>query len=230
MTQNAEHKPLPGFSAVILDLDGLVIDSEPTYHAAWRQAGQCLGYPLRKDLVRGFVGKSYDLIEQILKTEFGNDFPLKTFRDKSAEIWHESVERTGIPVKPGLHALLDTLEQHTIPFCLATNSEQIYAEKCLEYAGLGDAFPIRITRDQVTVPKPAPDIFLAAAAKLEAKPEYCIVLEDSETGARAALEANTLVMLVADPDSLPRALRSEVFEVFESLTEFRQLLLSSFGK
>lgn len=224
MIREANRKTLPGFSAVILDLDGLVIDSEPTYQAAWRQAGRHLGYPLREDLVRGFLGKSYDLIEQLLKTEFGPGFPLEKFRDKSAEFWRESVERTGIPVKPGLHALLADLERHAIPFCLATNSEQIYAEKCLQYAGLGDAFPIRITRDQVRAPKPAPDIFLAAAARLEARPEDCIVLEDSETGARAALDANTVVMVIANPDNLPRTVRAKVFAVLESLHEFRQLL------
>ncbi|MGH8553209.1 MAG: hypothetical protein ACRERS_07925, partial [Methylococcales bacterium] len=72
MIREADRISLPEFSAVILDLDGLVIDSEPTYQAAWRQAGRCLGYPLREDLVRGFHGKSYDLIEQLLKAEYGS--------------------------------------------------------------------------------------------------------------------------------------------------------------
>jgi HAD superfamily hydrolase (TIGR01509 family) len=220
----AGRKILPGFSAVILDLDGLVIDSEPTYQAAWRQAGRCLGFPLREDLVQSFLGKSYDRIEQALKTEFGPDFPLETFRQTSAGFWRESVERTGIPVKPGVHALLADLERHAIPFCLATNSEQIYAEKCLDYAGLGNAFPIRVTRDQVASPKPAPDIFLAAAARLEVVPERCIVLEDSETGARAALDANTVVLLVAGSTAVPPDLRAQLFAVLENLHEFRWLL------
>ncbi len=226
MTRNT-HRSLPGFSAVILDLDGLVIDSEPTYQAAWQSAGEHLGYPLPESLVRRFAGKSYDLIEPLLKAEFGPGFPLEQFRAKSAECWHESVEKTGMAVKPGLQELLGALEQQVIPFCLATNSEQIYAEKCLQYAGLGNAFPRRITRDQVAAPKPAPDIFLAAAASLGANPEQCIVLEDSETGARAALDAGAIVMLIGDSRALPVTIRARLFAVLESLHEFRQLLVGS---
>lgn len=224
MIRDADRKTLPGFSAVILDLDGLVVDSEPTYQAAWTQAGRYLGYPLRENLVQGFLGRSYDRIEQLLKTEFGPGFPLEKFRQKSAEFWHASVERSGIPVKPGLHALLAELERQAIPYCLATNSDEIHTEKCLKYAGLGGAFAIRITRNQVSAPKPAPEIFLMAAARLATPPERCIVLEDSETGARAALDAHAVVMLVADPRDVPHDLRSGIFAVLESLHEFRRLL------
>jgi beta-phosphoglucomutase len=230
LTGNARHNVLPEYSAIILDLDGLVIDSEPTYRAAWQSAGKDLGYPLSELLVRGFTGKSYDLIEKLLRAEFGHDFPLEQFRAKSAEVWHESVEQTGIAVKPGLQELLGTLEQRAIPYCLATNSEQLYAEKCLRYAGLGNAFPQRITRDQVAAPKPAPDIFLAAAANLGVNPEQCIVLEDSETGARAALDAGALLMLVGDSRDLPAFIRSRCFAVLESLHEFRQLLVENFRR
>lgn len=224
MILESTRKSLPEFSAVILDLDGLVIDSEPTYQAAWKQAGHCIGYPLRENLLRSFAGKSYDLIEQRLLTEFGLGFPMDRFREKSAEFWHEAVEITGIAVKPGLHALLAALERYTIPYCLATNSEQRYAEKCLHYAGLSDAFPKRITRDQVVAPKPAPDIFLAAAAGLGVQPEQCIVLEDSETGSLAALMANTRLILVADPDAVAHSVRVRAFAVLENLHQFKQLL------
>ncbi len=149
MTLQSNRKSLPEFSAVILDLDGLVIDSEPAYQAAWKQAGHYISYPLCENLLRSFAGKSYDLIEQSLRAEFSPSFPIDRLREKSAELWREAVEVTGIAVKPGLHALLAVFEQYTIPYCLATNSEQRYAEKCLHYAGLSDAFPKRITRDQV---------------------------------------------------------------------------------
>lgn len=224
MIRAVEPKTLPGFSAVILDLDGLVIDSEPTYQSAWRRAGRYLGFPLREELVRGFHGKSYDLIEQCLISEFGPGFPLDRFREKSTEFWSETIECTGIPVKPGVHALLQDLEHYRIPFCLATNSEELYAEKCLKYAGLAQAFPKRITRERVAAPKPAPDIYLAAARLLAARPDHCLVLEDSETGVRAALNANTVAMLVANPGDLPEAVLTQVFAVFESLDDFRRLL------
>ncbi|MGR9108239.1 MAG: HAD family hydrolase [Gammaproteobacteria bacterium] len=224
MTLSLYAKVLPEVSAVILDLDGLVIDSEPTYQAAWCQAGQALGYPLAEELVRGFAGKSYDRIEQLLKAEFGDSFPLHEFKETSAGIWRDSVERSGIPIKPGLRQLLALLEKVAIPFCLATNSERIYAERCLQYAGLSETFPLAVTRDEVAAAKPAPDLFLAAAARLETRPERCIVLEDSETGALAALEARAVAILVGNAGDYPRSLRERVFAVFEDLYEVRVLL------
>ncbi|MGH8477542.1 MAG: HAD family hydrolase, partial [Methylococcales bacterium] len=174
------------------------------------------------NLLRTFSGKSYDLIQKILADEFGCDFPMPRFRELSAEFWHQSVEITGLAVKPGLPALLACFEQYSIPFCLATNSERRYAEKCLAYAGLANAFPKRITRDQVKAAKPAPDIFLAAAANLGFQPEQCIVLEDSETGALAALAANTRLILVAQPDAVSEAVRDRAFAELESLEAFRE--------
>lgn len=215
---------LPAFSALILDLDGLVIDSEPSYRAAWIAAGLEFSYPLRIELVEGFVGKSHDAIEQILVAEFGPDFPMAAFRERAAKAWHEAVEASGIPVKPGLPKLLRTLSDLEIPFCLATNSERKYAEKCLGYAGLEQAFPIRITRDQVDSPKPSPDIFVAAAARLNAKPGDCIVLEDSETGIRAALSAQTQPILVGEPEILPPSIRAQILTALPSLGEFERLL------
>lgn len=205
-------------------MDGLLIDSEPTYRNAWRQAGRSLGYPLSEAFVRSFIGKSYDLIEKILKSELGDDFPLDRFKATSSRFWHQSVKQTGIETKPGVRALLCTLEKYSIPYCLATNSEHAFAIKCLKYAGLTDAFPVRITRDQVSAPKPAPDIFLAAAAKLRTRPERCIVLEDSETGARAAMDANTVVILVPDPNEPAHPLLDQVYAVVDSLNEVRQLI------
>ena len=228
MIRARNSKTLPEFSAVILDLDGLAIDSESTYRNAWQQAGQHLGYSLEKDLVDAFEGLSYDRIEKMLAAEFGQTFPFAQFRQTSAAIWHESVERTGIQPMPGLHSLLALFAHHAIPYCLATNSDQIHAEKCLRYARLDDAFPMRITRDQVAAPKPAPDIYLAAAARLSANPAHCIVLEDSETGARAGLEANMTVTIIANHGRTPQSLRSQVFAVFEDLHGFRHMLERSF--
>lgn len=224
MTKRSSLPKLPEFDAVILDLDGLVIDSEPTYRAAWKEAGELLGFPLTETLLRSFSGKSYDLIEGILKSEFGHDFPMQHFRDKAVLRWRESVEATGIPVKPGLRTLLAVFEELSIPFCLATNSEKRYAEKCLSHAGLAQAFPTRITRDQVKSPKPAPDIFLAAALRLNVEPERCIVLEDSETGALAALAAKTQLILVTEPGAVTESVTQRAFARLESLEQFIPLI------
>ena len=215
---------LPPFGAVIFDLDGLAIDSETTYRVAWQAAGKALGYPLNDSLVRRFTGKSYDLIEEILESRFGTEFPTTNFRHESARFWHEKVEQSGIARQPGLDELLETLKVRSIPYALATNSQAVYADKCLDYAGLSDEFPIRITRNQAITPKPAPDLFFIAAESLAVPPKQCIVLEDSETGAQAGLNAGMPVILVPEAGESPSPIGEKVLAVLDSLDQVRILI------
>jgi HAD superfamily hydrolase (TIGR01509 family) len=222
-------KFLPPFGAIIFDLDGLAIDSETTYREAWKAAGKALGYPLNDALVRRFTGKPYDLIEKILRSRFGAQFPTTDFRQESAQFWHEKVEQSGIPRKPGLDELLEILKIRSIPYALATNSQAVYADKCLKYAGLSEEFPIRITRDQAITPKPAPDLFLIAAERLAVPPKQCIVLEDSETGAQAGLNAGMPVILVPEAGEFPNPIHENMLAVLDSLNQVRTLIENTFA-
>jgi beta-phosphoglucomutase-like phosphatase (HAD superfamily) len=106
-----------------------------------------------------------------------------------------------------------------IPFCLATNSALANAEECLQSSGLAGVFPAIIARDHVESGKPAPDIFLKAAAVLDIPIERCMVLEDSSTGIEAASKAGALPVLVSSalPVDKTTILRCQL--VFNDLLE-----------
>lgn len=99
-----------------------------------------------------------------------------------------------LPSKPDLPPLLSHIIDLKLPDRLATNSRTNNARECLAYAGLTDAFPIFISRDDVLHGKPAPEIFFRAAECLEVNVAHCLVLEDSYTGVVAANKAGAYVI------------------------------------
>lgn len=187
--------PKPQIKAIIFDLDGLVLDTEVTYFAAWQQA--LVGMGLNADLdLQTWSGLAYPAIEQRLLTHFGNHFDLRYFAELSSLCWRDYVQQQGIAVKAGFHALLAWLQQKNIPYCLASNSPGNKARECLNLAGLSEVFSIIITREQVLHPKPHPAIFLQAATAMQISIRHCLVLEDSYPGVLAARHAGAKIAYI----------------------------------
>ena len=189
------------FSAIIFDMDGLVLDTESTYFIAWQKASTEMGYEFTKDFCFSMSGLHYQDVEQRLLKYCGADFDLKYFNRLSGKYWHQYVNQQGIPVKKGFFNLLDILNDRGIPFCLATNSVQANALECLNFAGLNDVFSIVVTLYQVKKGKPAPDIFLLSAKQLKLPISQCLILEDSMTGIQAASNAGASSIFI--PSVLP---------------------------
>jgi beta-phosphoglucomutase-like phosphatase (HAD superfamily) len=187
---------LSDFSAVIFDMDGLVLDTEATYFVAWQQAAKAMGYVLSEAFCLSLSGLHYKDVELKLMTCCGADFNLQAFNQLSAIYWHEHVNAHGINIKHGFTELLEFIVQQQIPYCLATNSRAVNAYECLEIAGIKDVFSTIITRDDVQQGKPAPDIFLKAAELLQAPISQCLVLEDSHAGVLAAARAGAFSVFV----------------------------------
>lgn len=202
---------LPRFSAVVFDLDGLVLDSESTYFAAWRQAADIMGYQLDEAFCAGLSGLHGSAVNERLRDYCGASFDFGEFWRLSRDVWYCYVQQHGIAVKSGFFRLLAVIEQQGLPFCLATNSRRADAEFCLAAAELGGVFSIAICRDDVAVGKPAPDIFVQAASAIGLTPAECLVLEDSPTGVAAAFAAGSPCIYVpsirpADPGASATAL------------------------
>ncbi len=195
---------LADFSAVIFDMDGLVLDTESTYRVAWRQAASVMGYDFSEDYCLSLSGLHYKDIELKLHEYCGTEFNLQLFNRLSGEFWRGHVNVHGIKVKHGFNRLLDLLLRQNIPYCLATNSSMVNALECLDLAGLKGVFSTIVTRDHVRRGKPQPDIFLKAAELLRVDVSRCLVLEDSAAGIVAASRAGAASVLIpstaqADP-------------------------------
>ena len=226
MRPNGDKVMLPPFQTVVFDMDGLVLDSEPTFQRAWQQAADELGFPLDDASCRSFSGRQYADIEAAIMQRFGAGFPLRAFRERSADCWRRHVEAFGIKTKPGFNRLVELLRRRRIPFCLATNSDRRNALECLRLAGVQGFFNEIVSRDQVLRGKPAPDLFLEAAKRLNAAPGECLVLEDSAIGIDAARRAGAIPLLVTEQPRVVEEAANQPFLVLPSLLAAVELLES----
>ena len=212
-------------AAVIFDMDGLMVDTEPLYQRAWQQAASALGHELNDELYETFVGRPTEACEKLLMAELGAAFPLARFREQWPVLWRSEVARVGVQPKPGLFDLLSFVEGQRLPAAVATSSEAEYADLTLSHAGLAHRFSVIVSGDQVARGKPEPDIYLEAARRLDVRPADCVAFEDSEAGIRAVQRAGMTGLLV--PESQPSAAAVHAaFRVVATLHEARDVLAS----
>ena len=170
---------------VIFDCDGVLIDSEII--SANMLVAELAGLGVRIDLAyvaRHFLGRSYPTVMQQIRREFGLDLPPE-FEDQYRQRLMAAFE-AGLRVMPDVKAVLETL---ALPYCVATSSSPMRARRSLEIAGLSALTKRLFTSTMVARGKPAPDLFLHAAATMGAHPAQCLVIEDSLNGVRAARAA-----------------------------------------
>lgn len=215
---------LPPFQAAILDMDGLVLDSEATYGHAWRLAAAEFGSELSEEFVQGLFGRHADDVEQALRGLLGEAYGRERFHRAAERHWREYLEAHGMARMPGLDALLAVFRRRGVPFALATNSDGIYARDCLRLSGVEADFPVIVTRDQVRRGKPEPDLFLEAARRLDVPAEQCLALEDSATGLAAARAAGTIAVLVQRREDTRRKLGEQAVMALASLAELAELI------
>jgi HAD superfamily hydrolase (TIGR01509 family) len=206
--------------AVIFDMDGLLLDSEPLYRVTWKAAAADLGFPIDNVLYERFVGRGNLEAEQILREHFGDAFPLDEFHKR----WSRDFENrlATMATKPGAIELLVALEKRDIPKALATSSPRVLALRCL--GDLASRFAALAFGDEVSHSKPAPDLFLLAAQRLGIAPADCFVLEDSEAGVRAARAAGMDVIMVPDLVPPSEEIASMATRVCETLHEVMGIL------
>ncbi len=205
-------------------MDGLAIDSEPSFIFAWSQAATVFGAHLEDGLVRSLLGRHADDVESALKQTIGEGFDCNRFHLLAAQFWREYVEVRGISPMPGLDGLLELLGRNRIPYALATNSDGHNASECLRLSGLKSHFPLTVTRDQVSAGKPEPDLFLIAARLMGVAASECLVLEDSTIGLLAASRAGMTPVLVnaktatLEPHQLAAMSFQSLHEVAEAIS------------
>jgi HAD superfamily hydrolase (TIGR01509 family) len=182
-------------AAIICDMDGLLIDSEGLSTEAWQRALAPYGVALDDATVADMFGLRIDEDARLLIAQFHLAATVaELVAAKNARMLE--LVRAGLQPLPGARELVAWLVDRRVPYALATSGLADYAAACLAAVGLGDAFAIRVTGDQVAHGKPAPDIFLEAARRLDLPPAGCLVLEDAPNGVAAAVAAGMPVIAV----------------------------------
>ena len=187
--------------AVIFDMDGLMLDTERLAARAWDEAAAAVGATFDGALALRMIGRNFDDCTAMMRNECPPGYPV----DAVLARWHPAydaiVERDGLALKPGVVELIDWLDARAIARGVATSTRRARAEAKLARTALLPRFATVVGGDEVPRGKPAPDIYLEAARRLDVPPSRCLVLEDSEPGVRGALAAGMVPIMV--PDLLP---------------------------
>jgi HAD superfamily hydrolase (TIGR01509 family) len=191
-------RPLRRPAAVIFDMDGLMLDTEPLAARAWTDAAGLLGIDFDPAVTPRLIGRNFPDCRALIRDHHGNHYPVDALMRAWAAAYDAIVAREGIGQKTGLAPLLAWLEQENIPKAVATSTRRARAQVKLTEASLFDRFTALVGGDEIANGKPAPDIFVEAAARLGIAAAECVVLEDSEPGINAALAAHMIPIMVPD--------------------------------
>jgi lincosamide nucleotidyltransferase A/C/D/E len=214
----ARFSRVTNVAAVVLDMDGVIVDTEPVIKRCIQQAASDLGGQIDDEFYARFVGRGTRDFDAALMERFGSSFPLIQMNEISTRNIRAAFTTDGIPAKPGLSDLLDLLDQRHIPVAVATSTDEEDAHWCLRSAGIWDRFRIVVTGDQVAKGKPEPDIYLEAAARLRVPAPECVAVEDSNAGVLAAARAGMRTFMVPDVGRMPsEEARQAAFDVVPSL-------------
>jgi HAD superfamily hydrolase (TIGR01509 family) len=211
---------LASFNVAIFDMDGLLLDSERPIQDAWIRVSAASGIALEAATYRQVVGLNARDSRAHLTRILGERLSFEDGVRQVAEELENAFAKPGYPLKPGAKALLDELKRRSIRCAVASSSDRSEIESRLAKAGVLDHFAAIAAGNEVTRGKPAPDIFLLARERLGMESSAsCLVFEDSEPGAKAALAAGMSVVVVPDLRPPHAAILNQCLMVLDSLDD-----------
>jgi HAD superfamily hydrolase (TIGR01509 family) len=183
--------------AVLFDMDGLLVDSEPVWAVAENAMMASRGLTSDPEIQRGLIGMRMRDFVGGMRTAYNISDSLD---DMCTDLTTRMIAliATEVVPRPGAIELLDYLYGRGIPCAIASSSPLELIDATVAAHGWGYFFQTHVSGDDVAHGKPAPDIYLEAAKRLGAAPAACLALEDSPNGARSAMAAGTVCYAVPD--------------------------------
>lgn len=186
--------------AVIFDMDGVIIDSNPYHKISLRQFCEKYGFHLSdEELIKRIYGRTN---KEWIANLFGNltKEELSQYGEEKESLFRE-VFKNDIRALEGLPEFLENLKQNNIPIAIGTSAPRSNVDFVLAHTNLGEYFSVILDEADVDHGKPNPEIYLKVAARLGYEPSRCIVFEDSLSGVESARRAGAKVVGVATTHS-----------------------------
>jgi HAD superfamily hydrolase (TIGR01549 family) len=216
--------PVVCAKAVIFDMDGVIVDSEPRHERAFLEVARQLGYEGNLGLkFADYIGRS----DKELWIDFVAKHSPKQSLDELLAMKRSRVIETIRIEQPLFHGLVELVQKvaECYKLALASGSERAVIEEVLNLKALHRYFPVVVSGSEVSRGKPAPDIFLRTADLLGVAPKDCCVIEDSKPGVAAALAAGMEVIAITNTH--PAAELRGATYVVSTYSEIEGLLLTS---
>ena len=186
-------------TAILFDMDGVIVDSEPLWRKAEIQVFGGYDIVLTDEMCRGTKGMRLDHVVSHWLEHFDRpELDTVKVEQEIVETMEELLSSEAVAL-PGVDAVFDYCRSESIPWNIATSSTRRLAEAALRKLGLWEQVSERIvTGDQVSEPKPAPEIFVEASRRIGLEPKDCLVIEDSSHGCLAGKRAGATVLVVPE--------------------------------
>ena len=182
------------FDAVFFDMDGLLVDSEPSWLESEKQVTQTYGYQWTSDDQVACLGGPLSRIGEYMFARCDNQKSPSYFTQKLIDVQCAKLQGN-TPLMPGAMELVRQLQAEGIPTALVSASPRNIVDAVLENLG-GSPFPFSISSDDVVNTKPHPDAYLLAAKKIGVDISHSLVFEDSLTGVSAARASGAWLIAV----------------------------------
>lgn len=198
-----------GAKGIVFDFDGVLVLSEPLHMEAWIQLEREMNKPLPEGFLEEGLGHPDRKMAIELSRKWAGNPGAEIILMEKQRIFRKMAART-CPLVPGIHEALAILVE-VAPLAIATCSMRRDIEPIMESRGLNKYFKAIVTLDDVSQPKPHPEVYLKAAGDLDIEPEDCYAFEDSRSGAEAARSAGLEVI------ALSTTTRPKLLEPYKAL-------------
>lgn len=186
--------------AVIFDMDGVIVDSNPTHKSAIKQFldkhGKSMSDREMREKVYGRINRDW------LQATFPGigDEKIREYIQEKEQIFREMFAEKLVPL-PGLPEFLEDLSNHDVPLAVASSAPEVNVDWVLENTGLQDYFKVILHEGYVHHGKPHPEMYLKSIKALNMEPSRCIIFEDSLSGVEAGKRAGGIVIGVTTTHS-----------------------------
>lgn len=211
--------------AVIFDMDGVLIDTEKHYNAAWCEAARGAGFDFRREHALMLRSCDSRLASEMMKGIFGEHFDYYAIREVRRGLVAKRLEQYGLEKKAGIDEILVFLHEKGIKAAVATATPLELTLQYLEKIGVKGQFDKIVSAKQVKNGKPAPDVYLYACEQIGEKPENCIAVEDSPNGIKSAYAAGCMPVMVPDLTEPDEEVMPLLYGMAETLSDLKGMIL-----
>ena len=205
--------------AVIFDMDGVLIDSEPIHVGIEKLLFNKLGIDVSETVHRSYMGASNEFMYSDLRSRFKLSESVTELIESDELFRSDYFHRLDtIPANDGLISLLGQIKTAGLKLAVATSSSPEIADLLLNKCGIASFFDAIVTTSEAGKSKPSPDVYLLAAKKIGVSPEDCIVFEDSPNGLLSAKSAGMFCVVIQSDSELIQKL-SKADYLIQSFTE-----------
>ncbi len=212
-------------SAVIFDMDGVLLDTETICFKAWQRYAQEAHLENWEEINRLCLGCNKTDTKLIIQKFYDGKCDADKFLLRTGELFKEIEEEEGISLMPGVIQTLDALKKAGIDILLASSTREAIVRRQLTELGLIQYFSSITAGDMVVHSKPEPDIYLKALASRNLNPENTVAVEDSPNGIRSAAGAGIRCIMVPDKIEPTDELKNLAWKICKPLPEILTYIL-----